>query len=197
MTTRQEMNKIFELIRNVPKWSKFDTSTNNLDLWYKYFRLCPYNILRQTIAELVTEIKWRPDLSDVYGKAKSKCGGIWPSEVTAKSTSDDSKESLRYMKEQGQVPVYNPDLTYTKEWRDKSECIRFKGKYIRKIEYVMEVLGSEYVNTILKKGLGIGTATTKEIFSGALRDYPALLETLIAEAQDKLKEPEHVEGDFF
>lgn len=177
MCFKSDIYSVFQFIKSVPKWDKFDDTEANMDLWYSYLKKFDAKVVSSVCKKMVVETKYLPDISDVY----KKCRSTGRSQFVQVNYDKWCQEKWR----QGYVPCYEQGK-YAGEWRRKSNCIKVDGKYTRKICFCMDKLGARKVTEILKEQLKVGKDMFQlkkgDLDKGAwnnLRAYPEVLDQLV------------------
>lgn len=103
---------------------------------------------------------------------------------------DDLKKRTKEQKErENQVQVKWGSY---KGWFDREDCIQINGKWWHKVEFIIEQLGSEYVNRRYQEFVGDVKSLVTKGFSQ--KDYDNFKETLLLEAKGEkaMEEPRSI-----
>ena len=115
--------------------------------WLDNFRYCPIDVLYKALKEFARTSKFKPSLSEMYGIATQLAGGKF--RRPQYQTTDFALKWNHAQREKGFVH------TGKWGWKPESDCVRHKGTWKPKLEFLIDVLGGDAVTNELKDLFGV------------------------------------------
>lgn len=185
MSTEAEVTKILDRISSYYGPDRFKLSPALVHEWSRAFRACPYFTLERAFSMHLQESTRIVTLADMMQLALSCSGGSFGQKRDSVHHDDEmTKAVMSFYERTGlrKVTEYGHAAKSISYYRKESALVNYRGRFIPKIDYVLEVLGPQIVNREIKSITGGRTLSSLVSSAGWIDAYRKKLDELILKA---------------